>query len=123
MAELDVTELLYDPDFVDPVILIHRTATVDAFGENVLVETSFNTVGSVQATSGRDMQRLPELLRLANVSTFWIKAEIVTDGFMSKYPDIIVFRYARYQVQQVLNWENFGNGWTQGLCVVEKPIQ
>ncbi len=121
MAEIDVTELLYDPDFVDPCVLVHRTASVNSYGENVTIETRQPTIGSIQPASGKTIQRLPEAMRVANISSFWIKAGIVSDGSGGKYPDIIVFKNKRYQVQTVLDYSNWGAGWAEGTCVVETP--
>lgn len=120
MANLDVSELLFDPDFVDELTLIHRFSTVNSLGENVVTETNFATVGSVQPASGKTLSRLPDALRVSNISSFWIKADIVVDG-TGKYPDIISFRGKRFQVQTVFDWQNYGAGWTEGTCVAEKP--
>lgn len=121
MAQIDVTELLTDPDFVDECTLIHRTTTVNTFGENVLTETPVVTVGSVQPASGKTLMRLPDALRSANVYSFWIKGEIVADG-TSKYPDIISFKGKRYQVQTIFDWTNWGAGYSEGVAVAEVPI-
>lgn len=120
MAQIDVTELLTDPDFIDDCSLIHRVPTVNTFGRNTLSETTVTTVGSVQPASGKTLQRLPDALRVADVSSFWIKGTIVADG-TSQYPDIVSFRGKRYQVQTVLDYTNWGEGWCEGTCVVEKP--
>ncbi len=121
MANVNVTELLFDPDFIDPCVLVHRAASVNEYGENVTVETRQPTVGSVQPASGKTIQRLPEAMRVANVSSFWIQAGIVSDGSNGRYPDIIVFGTKRYQVQTVLDYSNWGAGWAEGTCVAEKP--
>lgn len=120
MAQLDVSDLLLDPTFVDSLTLIHRTSTVNMYGENVLVETPIATVGSVQPASSRQIQRLPEALRTADIRSFFIRAEILSDGD-SQYPDIIVFGGFRYQVMSVAPWLNYGAGWNEGICVREKP--
>lgn len=120
MALIDVTDLLTDPDFVDPVCIINRTPTINSFGENVLVEASNQTVGSVQPASGKTISRLPEALRVANVSEFWVKGQIIADGTYT-YPDILVFQGRRYQVQTVQDWGNWGAGYAEGTCVAEKP--
>ncbi len=57
---------------------------------------------------------------MADVSSFWVKGVITADG-TNLYPDIISFRGKRYQVQTVLDYSNWGAGWTEGTCVVEKP--
>lgn len=122
MAQIDVTDILSDPEFMDPVILIHRKPIVDEFGENQLIETQVATFASVQPTSGKTLQRLPEALRVSDVSSFWIKGKIIADG-KCQYPDVIVFRCARYAVQMVFDWSFWGNGWSEGVCVREKPSQ
>lgn len=120
MAQLDVSELLLDPEFINTLTLIHRTSTVNSFGENVLVENSVVTIGSVQPANGKQIQRLPEALRLGDVRSFYIKMEILTDG-ASQYPDIILFQGKRFQVQVAPPWLNYGAGWNEGICIGEKP--
>ncbi len=120
MANVDVTPLMYDPDFVDPIVVIRRQTTVNDFGENVTTECTYNFIGSVQPASGKALSRLPDGLQVADVTSFWIKGPITVSG-AGKYPDILVFRGKRFQVRQVNDWTNFGVGWSEGLCVAEKP--
>lgn len=121
MALIDTSFLLTDPDFVDPITVIRRRTTINEYGENVLIETSFQTLGSVQAPTGNLLQRLPDAFRMANVSAFWIKGTIQADGTNSRYPDLLVFRGKRYAVQQIFDWMNFGEGYSEGICIVEVP--
>ncbi len=122
MALIDVSELMIDVDFVDHVVIIHRTPTVNTLGENVLTETIVNTLGSVQPASGKTLMRLPEALRIQSVSSFWIKGQIISDG-MSAYPDIIAFQGQRYEVQMIADWLNWpaNQGWCTGIAVRERP--
>jgi hypothetical protein len=120
MALIDVSDLLLDPDFINNLTLIHRTTAVNARGENQLTETSQETVGSVQPAPAKDIQRLPDALRMSDVRKFWIKAEILADGD-SQYPDLIEFQGKRFQIINVEPWLNYGAGWNAGLCVWEKP--
>ncbi len=120
MAQIDVSELLLDADFIDSLTLIHRTTSVNSQGVNVLSETSADTVGSVQPATAKDIQRLPDALRMSDVRKFWIKAEILSDGD-AQYPDIILFQGKRFQILNIEPWLNYGAGWNAGLCVWEKP--
>lgn len=120
MALIDVTALMTDPDFVDPILLITRTPRVDLYGKNSIVESTEQTVGSVQPASYRTVQRLPEALRVENISSFWVKGKIIATA-PGKYSSILVFKGARYQVQTVADWSNFGPGYTEGTCVAELP--
>ncbi|CAB4149605.1 hypothetical protein UFOVP558_12 [uncultured Caudovirales phage] len=118
MAQIDVSDLLLDPDFIDNLTLIHRTSTVSNAGKNVLVETSVATVGSIQPASNKQIMRLPEGLQSSDVRAFYIKAPILSDG-SSQYPDIILFQGARFAIKTVEPWLNFGAGWNMGVCVRE----
>lgn len=121
MANINVSELLLDTDFINSLVLIHRTSTVNTYGENVISETEQSTVGSVQPISGKDLERVPESLRMHDVRSFWIKAEIVSGEYGGAYPDIIVFNGKRFEIKQVESWANWGAGWYKGFCVVEQP--
>lgn len=120
MGQIDVSDILLDPDFAEACALIHRVPSVNSFGENFLTETTVNTFGCVQPASGKAIQRLPEALRIENLQTFWIKAPIVADA-TGAYTDVILWKGNRYNVKLVSDWTNWGEGWTEGLCVLEKP--
>lgn len=118
MAQVDVSELLSDPTFIDPITVVTRVPTINAFGENTLVDTPLVTIGSVQPASGREIQRLANALQVGNISSFWYKGVIEANVPMH-YPSVVEFKGNRYQVLNVLDWSNWGAGWTQGLCVQE----
>lgn len=120
MAQIDVTEILYDPDFVDEVTLINRIPTVNDLGENTLKEVCIPSIGCVQPASGRVIQRIPEALRVANMSSFWVKG-VITASAPGKYSAVLVFKGNRYQVQTVFDWTNWGEGFCEGVCVAEVP--
>jgi hypothetical protein len=116
---IDVADILCDPDFTDALTLINRTSSVSGLGENVIKETPVCTFGSVQPASGKTIQRLPEALRVGNVSSFWLKGKI-TVSEPGKYTSVIAFQGRRYQIQMVFDYTNWGQGWCEGTCVAEK---
>lgn len=118
MSQIDVTELLSDPDFVDRVQLINRVPDVDSGGTNILYEEPINTVGSVQPASGKALLRMPENFRVQNVMSFWVQGKI-TAVAPGKYSSILVFRGQRFEVQMVFDWTQAGAGWCEGLCIAE----
>lgn len=120
MSRIDITDLLSDPDFVDEIQMVTRRPQINSFGENILTETVLVTVGSVQPASGRAIARLPEALRVADISSFWFKGVIVASS-PGKYSSILVFKGRRYQVQTVLDWSTWGQGWCEGTCIAEVP--
>jgi hypothetical protein len=118
MAQIDVSDVLADSDFTDAISVVTRVPIVDGRGQNNLSVTTLNTVGSVQAVSGKDLERIPEALRNLNVRSFWFRGEIVATA-PGKYSSIIEFGGQRFQVKHVFDWTNWGAGWTEGLCVAE----
>lgn len=120
MGLIDVTELLNDPDFVQPLTIIKRTPVVDNYGQNVLTECPSASHGSIQPISGKTLLRIPEAFRVANIQSFWVKEKIITDS-REKYPDILVKNGVRFVVQFVFDWSDWGSGWNEGVCVQERP--
>lgn len=120
MAQIDVSELFTDPDFVDEMTLITRVSLVNSQGENIIQESAKVSVGSVQPADYRTLKRLPDGLQNENVMSFWFKGEIITTA-AGRYPSILLFKGKRFQVQQVQDWTNWGQGWCEGICVAEKP--
>lgn len=120
MADIDVSTLMSDPDFIDPIQVITRTPRNNSLGEVSFSESVLNTYGSVQPANNQAVQKLPELMRVGNLSSFYFKGEIVATA-PGKYSSILVFQGQRYQVLTVEDWSNFGRGYTQGVCVAEVP--
>lgn len=120
MSQIDISELLSDPDFVDEVIQIKRQPGVNLRGRNNLIDKQIKTVGCVQPATGKTIFRLPEDMRVANVSEFYIKG-VITATAPGKYSDQIVFKGVKYNVQTVFDWSNWGEGYTMGTCIAEPP--
>lgn len=118
MARINVTELFADPDFADPMAIIRRSSTVTTRGENLVRESSTNSVGCIQPTDGKTLKRLPEALRNEQLVSFWFKGEVGTTANCD-YPSILLFRGRRYQIRHVFDWSNWGEGWSEGVCVAE----
>jgi len=120
MPQIDVTELLTDPDFVGEIIQITRQTRVNSLGENILTECPIKTVVSVPPANGKEIERLPEAQRVANLMNFYFKGTIIASA-PGKYSDILVFRGQRFQVLLVQDWSAWGAGYCAGLCVAEVP--
>jgi hypothetical protein len=120
MADVDVSELLCDPDFVDPIQVITRVTRVDLQGKNRLQEQVQNTFGSVQPAKYAAVMKAPEAMRVENLMSFWFKGAIIASA-PGDYSSILVFKGKRYQVKTVSDWSSFGDGFTEGLCVAQVP--
>ncbi len=120
MGNIDVSDLLHDPDFVDKMTVVTRYPKVNSKGENIITDSPLASVGSVQPANGRTINKLPDEFRVSNVMSFWFKGEIVATA-PGKYSSIVIFKGIRYQVQTVFDWSNWGAGWCEGTCVAEVP--
>lgn len=119
MAQLDVSEVLTDPMFLDPFIIIRRTSTVTDFGRNDITEEQINAIGSVQAADGDTLAMLPEAARLSDVRNIFTRTVLIAD-VAGGYPDLILWKGNRYQTLKVTPWGNYGSGWYKCTCVDEK---
>jgi len=120
MGTIDVTDLLADPDFVDSMTVITRYPIINSLGENILRETRFDTVGSIQPADYEEIQKVPDALRVANMMVFYFKGKIDTSS-PGKYSSVLVFQGQRYQIKTVADYSNWGAGYSEGTCVAEVP--
>ena len=120
MAQIDVSFLMEDQDFVDPIQIIKRQASVNNFGESVLVETVVNGIASVQGLDFETLKRYADSARLDDLITVYYKGKLnalIPNG----YADIVVWNGARYHVKNVTeNFYNFGAGFTVAVCELEQ---
>lgn len=118
MAQIDVSDLLLDPDLADSVTLIRRSAATNGFGEGELTETATPETMVVQGAEGEVLERMPQGARLKDIITVFFRGELhaeADDG----YADVIVWNGRRYQVKNVTDYSNFGAGFTSAECLLE----
>ena len=121
MANIDVSALLSDPDFIDQFTLIKRTVSINpASGAAVLTEDGGVLVyGSVQSGSTDDLQFLPAGVRLSDLITVYYSGELSVER-VNGYSDLIVWNGRRYTVQDIDgDWLNWGAGYIKAICVLE----
>jgi hypothetical protein len=98
-----MSELMTDPDFIQPVsVSVLRTeGTFDGFGvyETALPPTTLELVMIVQQSSMKDLLSLPEGERDGDFITCWSQSElIVADGISNQQSDVIRWREKPYRV-------------------------
>jgi len=119
MALIDVSELMFDPDFVDSFTIVRRVPTINNYGENTVADTSVAAYGSVQAADGDTAKRLPDGVQLANFITVFTNAVIIADA-SGRYVDQVIWNSKTYNVFQVVPWNNFGAGWYMVDCELQR---
>ena len=120
MADLDVSELMSDPDFCDKVQLIRRTSLVSDSGRNVVVDAApLNTRMVVQGLKAIDFQRYPDLVNLNGVKAFWYKG-VLLEETATQYSDIVVYNGLRYQIHLIdEDFRNYGAGFMKAFAALE----
>jgi hypothetical protein len=110
MANITVRELLLDADFVDPIVVLRQAETVGADGIAVVTPQRFDTVASVQASSGDDLITLPDASRASSIYECITDFPLLAPSDAVTNADIVIWRNMRFRVTSVAVFANFGNG-------------
>lgn len=112
MANLDVTDLLADPDTCDPFQVIRRPSTIGNNGRVTWTEQGpIDAYGSIQPASGRTLQLRPDLANVDGVIEIFTTAALMTDSADYK-ADIINWNCQQYIIMGPINsWQNYGYGY------------
>jgi hypothetical protein len=111
LANLDVSELLDDPDFCDHFRFIRRIETVDDKGRAVATERRLYGYGSVQPLSGRTLQLMPALANVSGSIEIWTKTPLQTQT-KTLMPDVVEWRGNHYLISAIPgDFSNFGRGF------------
>lgn len=119
MPELDVTEILSDPDLADTFSVVRRTETVGSNGRPTLTEvTTDNVVGVVTPGDPGNLTRTDDSAMASNLitisTTFRLRA--LGAGFQA---DVILYDGMRYTVKAMKRWQRFGAGWVKVVAESE----
>lgn len=125
MARIDVSEILTDPDFLDDVLLIRRTAALVG-ARNVVTEADPVLTAMVvqDGVQSEDIQRVPEALRLLDSITVWSVTPLTAQDRVTEggYSDVLGWDDRRWEVRTVLaNFTNWGQGYTKALATLMQP--
>lgn len=116
MPNIDVTDLMSDPDFASPV---EATRAIQAVGQNGRATyTSQITygIGVVSPANTAELLRLPEGSRTQGAITVRTVMRL-SAGDPSGYPaDTVAWQGATYTVRQVNDWSHFGAGYVEAVC-------
>jgi hypothetical protein len=119
MANLDVTDLLADPDTCDPFQVIRRPSVIGADGRTTITPTApIECYGSVQPASGRTLQLMPDLANVDGVIEIYTTAALQTDTANFK-ADIVMWNCEAYVVNGMISsWQNFGYGFGRYIATL-----
>lgn len=121
MANLDVSDVLLDPDFMDTGIICNRTSVI--VGNNGRAQGSTTSTpfsGVVTTNNGLKMDRREDgtLIKGAiNIHTQFA----LTSGDAKNKADEIIWKGKTYIVSQVLDNLHYGQGFIKAICEL-KPL-
>jgi hypothetical protein len=122
VADIDITELLSDPDFTDQLQLIKRTETIGDDGRTILAEAASTITVVVQAPEASILIRYPDLAEYNSKVCIWYRGELSVAG-EGTYADMIVWRNRRWQAWRIVeDYMNWGAGWTMAIFVAEETV-
>lgn len=118
MANVDVTELLTDPDFVNTFTVVRTNTGVDQHGRVVRTTTQIDAVGSVQPASGQALQLLPDLTMARGAIEIWTKFDfnVVTTPAEA---DQVIWQGRTYVAVQVDDYLNYGQGFSHAVLTMK----
>lgn len=115
MALLDVSEVLNDPLFQEPAVLIRRREAIGDDGVTVLTEGAKPIM--VVATSGDgDLLAQTPTGRTLNSTVRFYTSEGISPGQSEQSADVVLWRGRRYVAISVSDWTNWGAGFTSASC-------
>lgn len=121
MPNLDVSDVLLDPDFLSKGIICTRTAvTANDKGRSDTVITSHSFNGVVTSNDGFKLDRKPDgtiIKGAINIHTRFV----LTEGDANHQADEIKWQGRDYIVTQVKPNLQYGRGFIKAICIL-KPI-
>lgn len=121
MAQLDVSDVLLDPDFMSKDIDCKRTVVVpgdNGRSQTTITNSKFN--GVVTSNDGFKLDRRPDgtvIKGAINIHTRFV----LTEGDASHQADEITWQGREYIVSQTLPNTQYGRGFIKAICIL-KPI-
>lgn len=128
MPDIDVTDLLSDPDFAERLIVMRRLQVIDpvtgiSSAQSSLIAPSPLGVVIPQADlpiqRGPDQQALP---RLIEVHTKFRLRSASIENSITYLPDFIVWNGDNFYVNRVYDYSHFGRGFIQADCSSQPTI-
>lgn len=116
MPDLDVTDILFDPDFCDTTLVVKRRSMAvddDGFGKNTVSSSPF--AGVVTVDKALESRRLEAGL-VVHGAILIVTTERLTQGQTGRDADIVTYQGRDYRVSFVDPYTAYGAGFVQAHC-------
>lgn len=117
MADIDVSEILNDPDFADAVSVIRRSQTVDEHGRAVNSSKVIEGVMmNISPTGRNDVERLDDSQK--NLRSIKVVTQFRLQGpTIGMNADLVSWQGSMYIVAVLDPYTHFGGGFVEGILV------
>ena len=116
MPNLDINELLSDPDLAGTCISIIRTTrSTSSGGLTVEVPTNLTAIGAIYPSSDQELSVLSDEDRTGAFITA-VSAFHFVPLTVSNSPDIVVWENSQYRVMRTTDYRNYGLGMVVAVC-------
>lgn len=128
MPDIDLTDLLSDPDFAESLTIMRRRQIIDpvtgisSAQSNLVLPRPIGVVipqADLPIQRGPDQQALPRLLQVH--TKFRLRSAAIADG-RTYLPDFIVWNGDNFYVNRVYDYSHFGRGFIQADCSAQPTV-
>ncbi len=116
MPDIDVSEILTDPDFLDSTLVCVRSVqTVGADGIAVLAQTKTRFAGVVTQDAGAVLRRIAAGERITGSISVVTYFRLLA-GSPTNTADVVQWGTNSYTVSQVSDYSRYGAGFVEAIC-------
>lgn len=113
MPDIDVNEVLTDPDFASTFSVRRQAESIGLNGRVVITPTTINDLsGTIVPEEPSDQQRTDDrqtTSRVIKIFTAFRLRALAT----SKQPDVVIWQGVEYTVKKLKNFTQFGQGYVE----------
>lgn len=115
MPLLDVTDILFDPDFFRDISVETTTISVNTSGVATASTTTESTTAVVTPLTSRELDRMPEGELLKGGITVFSHYKLDSGG-NGTTADIVIVGGVRYTVYSCDDYSAYGEGFNVAIC-------
>lgn len=116
MPDLDVSEILTDPEFLDSTLVCVRSVqTVGTDGIAVLAQTKTAFAGVVTQDGGEVLRRIAAGERITGSIAVVTRFSLLA-GSPTNTADVVQWGGNSYTVSQVSDYSRYGAGFVEAIC-------
>lgn len=108
---IDASEVLLDPDFVEPFDVRRSTPGTFASGSEGVFQQGYQVlhlIGAIQPPGPDEAKRLKEGVRIDNIRCVWCVDEIKLGDGKTREADVLIFHGGNWRVFKVEDWRTNG---------------